>query len=144
LPCISGARQRARNAWQSLCRAFFSETHSKGHTVPFCTVKNLYRAFFVARTVKALCRAVFSARQTKYITLKKESTFLCRVCLAHDKQIIQTIKKLPQPIAGRPTTTSAASHIITVDRNHHHPSPQPPGPPPPPVHEEGEKMRSKT
>jgi hypothetical protein len=39
LPCASSARQRLKNARQSLCHAFLVEAHGKRHTVAYRTVK---------------------------------------------------------------------------------------------------------
>jgi hypothetical protein len=55
--------QRSKNT--RLRRVFFSETHGKGCMTDICPVKDLCRAFFVARTAMNLCRASGTAHDEK-------------------------------------------------------------------------------
>jgi hypothetical protein len=82
LPRVSGARQRSRNTWQSLCRAFFSETHEKGRTTTFCHEKDLCRASCPARPVKKLCRASHVTYGKKKSKKKQLSALLFEMAAA--------------------------------------------------------------
>jgi hypothetical protein len=87
LPCVSSTRQRARNARQSLCHAFFSETHDNVfHSKVLC------RALLIARTTKAICRASNTVHdKEKHPTTRPSVTAADDLCCAsgletHDKE----------------------------------------------------------
>jgi hypothetical protein len=54
---VRHAQQRPKNAQQTLCHVFLVGAHDNEHTVEFCTVNDLCRAFYIARTANILCRA---------------------------------------------------------------------------------------
>jgi hypothetical protein len=67
-----GARQRPKNARQSLCRAFLVGAHGKEHTVAICTVNSHCRAPYITRHGE-LCLSCVTGRRTA-----KKSNSRCR------------------------------------------------------------------
>jgi hypothetical protein len=68
LPCATSARQRPKNARQTLCRAFSVGAHGKGRTVAFCTVNPLCRASWLTTHGRQSLPCVFPRRTAKKAT----------------------------------------------------------------------------
>jgi hypothetical protein len=111
LSCTTGARQRPKNARQSLCRAFLVGAHGKEHTVAICTVNSHCRAPCITTHSELFLSCVTGRRPAKKSNSRCRSQTawkdLCRA--PYEKRMA---KKLPLSCTTTKTHGKEATFVM--------------------------------
>jgi hypothetical protein len=148
---------KAKNARQSLCRAFLVEAHGKRHTVAYRTVKLHCRAPSLTMHGENLCRAFLTAHGKEKVTDVCEVRHVhgrrlgpvCRAPNSHARQTFRKKQKKRQratAVAVEPTIKLPPPGSAPGRRRDHHQDMHPPTTqqhhmPPPPTQQHQDMSR---